>query len=150
VILLAFLGFNVFKYLGNATDTVSDIFKPILSFFGRGVTKTVGTTVNVAGKGTKGIVDATTGTINSGLDVLENRLENREETDKGKSEKHYRKKGPEDDDTNSTTQRRGEGKGGYCYIGQDNGDGVCMKVNNAESCMSGDIFDSAASCRDSK
>ena len=146
ILVLAFLGFNVFQYLSGATENVAGVLKPIFSLFGRGVTKTVSTTVSVGAEGTKGIVDATAGTITSGLGKLEDKLEDRDE-----KEVRHKRKGPREDVSGSVTQRRGgENKSGYCYIGEENGQGVCQKVSSETECMSGSLYSTLDSCQNSR
>lgn len=142
IILLAFLGFNVFKYLGGATTKITDIFKPILAFFGKGVTKTVGTTVDVGAKGTKGIVDATKNTVDSGLHALEDKMEDKEENEE-KNKKVRKDKTPEAAPARSNTK-----SGGYCYIGSEDGVRSCARVGSKEECMSGDLFSTLQECKD--
>lgn len=146
ILVLAFLGFNVFQYLSGATENVAGVLKPIFSLFGRGVTKTVGTTVSVGAEGTKGIVDATAGTITSGLGKLQDKIEDRDE-----KEVSRKRKGPREDVSGSVTQRRGgENKSGYCYIGEENGQGVCQKVSSETECMSGSLYSTLDSCQNSR
>ena len=106
VIVLGILGLNIFSYLGKVTDNISDILRPITALFGKGVTKTVKTTVDVGAKGTKGIVNTTTNVIDSGLNSLEkkldgdkprNKIDNRKKNlnkDKGKALKPVKKEKP--------------------------------------------------------
>ncbi len=142
IILLAFLGFNVFKYLGGATTKITDIFKPILAFFGKGVTKTIGTTVDVGAKGTKGIVDATKNTVDSGLNALEDKMENKEENEE-KNKKVRKDQGPK------PSLARGSGKSaGYCLIGSEGGVRSCARVDSKGDCESGDLFFTLQECKD--
>jgi len=162
IVVLAILGLNIFRYLGKATDTVSDIFKPITALFGKGVTKTVKKTVDVGAKGTKGIINTTTNVIDSGLNTLEkkldgdkirNKIDDRKKkkvnNDLGKAVKPHKKKpkkGPEPDDAGSKTQMQSKGKAGFCYIGEDRGFRSCIKVGEEDKCMSGEIFPTKELC----
>ena len=74
IIILAFLGFNLFTYLGKATGVVADVLKPMLAVLGFGAGETVKQTVNVSAEGTKGVVDVAAGTVGSGIDLLEQGL----------------------------------------------------------------------------
>ena len=155
IIFLAFLGFNIFNYLSNVTQTLTDILQPILSVLGKGVSRTVGTTVKVGAEGTKGIIDATSGTITGGLSRLEGRLDDKQQnkidskspdTDSVQPKNRRRpRKGPEPDEAGSRTQR-GTHKSGYCYIGEDRGFRSCIRVNEGDECMSGDIFPTRDLC----
>jgi hypothetical protein len=72
LILLAFLGFNIFSTLSNVTDSIANIFKPILSLFGLATVNLTSKSLDVATEGTKGLANATTNVIDSGLDILNN------------------------------------------------------------------------------
>ena len=50
------------------------------------------------------------------------------------------------DDSTSRTQKHQSGKAGYCYIGEDRGFRSCIKVDEGDKCMSGDIFPSEEIC----
>ena len=171
IIVLTILGFNIFKYLGNATENLSNIFAPITAFFGSGITKTVKNTIDTSAEGTKGIIDTTTSVLDSGLSTLENKLnsnitrnkiddkkKDREDSSvKDKNNKQYEgkahepkhkepvKKGPEPDDAGSKTQSKAS-KTGFCYIGEDRGFRSCIRVNQGDTCMSGDIFPTKDLC----
>ncbi len=142
IILLAFLGFNVFKYLGGATTKITDIFKPILAFFGKGVTKTIGTTVDVGAKGTKGIVDATKDTVDSGLHALEDKMENKEENEE-KNKKVGKNTGPKPAPPQGNTK-----SGRFCYIGSEGGVRSCASVDSKNQCMSEELFSTLQECKD--
>lgn len=171
IIILTILGFNIFKYLGNATENLSNIFAPITAFFGSGITKTVKNTIDTSAEGTKGIIDTTTSVLDSGLSTLENKLNsnvtrnkiddkkkdqvdssvkdknNKQYEGKAREQKHKEpvKKGPEPDDAGSKTQSKAS-KTGFCYIGEDRGFRSCIRVNQGDTCMSGDIFPTKDLC----
>ena len=170
-IVLAILGFNIFRYLGNVTENVSNIFGPLFSFFGKGITSTVKTTIDTSAEGTKGIIDKSTSAIDSGLSALENKLNNNvvrnkiddktEDKDSAKGKSNINKnegkavaapkkidkkpKGPVPDDSGSRTQNK-PSKAGYCYIGEDRGFRSCIRVTENDTCMSGDIFPTKELC----
>lgn len=72
LILLAFLGLNIFSTLGNVTDSITNIFKPILSLFGLATINLTSKSLDVATEGTKGLANATTNVLDSGLDIVNN------------------------------------------------------------------------------
>ena len=76
LVLLAFLGFNIFKVLGFVTDNVSNILKPILSFFGILTIDTAQKTVDVASTGTKGLVNTSDKLLTTGIDFINNISQN--------------------------------------------------------------------------
>ena len=53
---------------------------------------------------------------------------------------------PEPDEASSRTQVNRATKGSYCYIGEDRGFRSCVKIEDGEKCMSGDIFPTQAVC----
>ena len=69
ILILAFLGINVFSYLEMGTEKTVDIFAPILKLFGYQTLETTKQTINTSATGTKAGVDivanTTTGTINA-------------------------------------------------------------------------------------
>ena len=170
ILILAILGFNLFSYLGNVTDTLSQVFGPLASLFGRGITGTVKQTIDVSAEGTKGIIDTSTKVVDTGLNALEGRLNGnvpRNKIDDPKKDDNQNsngkaintnandstnesstsntQKGPQPDDAGSKTQGK-PGKAGYCYIGEDRGFRSCIRVDRDDTCMSGEIFPTKALC----
>ena len=74
IIILAFLGINLFSYLGIATDKITSIFKPVLSFFGYAVGDTVKQTSDVTAEGVKAATDITANTVDTGVDIIQDSL----------------------------------------------------------------------------
>jgi hypothetical protein len=170
VLILAFLGFNIFTYLGKVTEETAGFLKPILSIFGYGAATTVKQTTNVAATGAKGLVDVAAGTVTSGVGLLEKGLDAKKTQGQTRNKiddttpstpstsnavdqavtrnKPQQPRGePMPDDAGSRTQlSRGSGKAGYCYIGEDRGFRSCIKVGEADMCMSGDIFPTQEIC----
>ena len=139
LLILAFLGFNLFNYLGKGFDVIRDFFSPILGWFGYGVGETTKSIVSTTASGTKSVIDVTSNTLTSGINVLENELT-------GKALRQ-RKQIPEPDDASSTTQlSKPKSKAGFCYIGEDRGFRSCIEVGEGDKCMSGDIFPSMDVC----
>ena len=160
VLILAFLGFNIFTALGKATDTTKGILGPFLSALGFGVGETVKQTVDVTAEGAKLGVDVAAGTVDDAVTLLEksvgvkgvqfNRIDDPSKTTQDALDNAIKKQQssvPEPDDSSSATQRdAGAQKAGYCYIGEDRGFRSCLKVNEGDQCMSGDIFPSMEIC----
>jgi len=69
ILILAFLGINVFSYLQMGTEKTTDFFAPVLKLFGYETLETTKQTVETSATGTKAGVDivanTTTGTINT-------------------------------------------------------------------------------------
>ena len=177
IILLALIGFNVFTYLDDITrwfsETFGAPFQAVARFLGYAAIDTAQTTVDVSAQGTKSAVDIAAGAATSGIDVLQQTIEQKQDQDQdqdqdpqsqqgqqGQSRKknsqmsssaalqralsHANKQPPQPDDATSRTQRTG--KSGYCYIGEDRGFRSCIKVGEEDTCMSGDIFPTHAIC----
>tara|TARA_B100001769_G_C22112412_1_gene602247 strand:- start:7331 stop:8005 length:675 start_codon:yes stop_codon:yes gene_type:complete len=158
ILILAVLGFNLFRYLGILTDTTVEVVKPIARVVGKTSGDVIKQTAVVSGEGTKGLVDVASGTIVSGVDVLQQNINNsntrnnliRDNIDnKNKQDEEYYKPSnnfiPIPDDAGSTTQSS-QNKAGYCYIGEDRGFRSCIRVSENDTCMSGDIFPTEALC----
>ena len=82
IIVLAFLGFNVFQYLAYGTQEIADFFGPftnnILGIFGSTTAQTIDvategtrTAVNVAADTSTELIDTTANIIDSGLDRIQ-------------------------------------------------------------------------------
>lgn len=160
IIILAFLGINLFHYLGIATDTTTRILAPILRFLGVSAGETIKQTVNISAEGTKKAVDVVSGTVDDAVSILEkaidkdgieiNNINNRRITTHkalDNAERKYKATLPEADDAGSVTQKsKTTTKTGYCYIGEDRGFRSCIRVDQADECLSGEIFPSHGVC----
>lgn len=75
ILLLAFLGFNIFAYLAYGTQELADFFGPLTAQFVGIFAFLTGRTVEVAAEGTKNVVDAaaygSTAIIDTSADVIE-------------------------------------------------------------------------------
>jgi len=165
IIILLFLGVNIFSYLGDFLQKLKEISGPFLKntleSLGYIVTETTKDVTSTAATGAKLGVDVAAGTIESGLDVIQGQLDI-DDSDKTPSHKQQQasisasltsaladaedKSEPIPDDATSSTQRNGSNKSGYCYIGEDRGFRSCIYVKENETCMSGDIFPSSDLC----
>lgn len=161
ILVLAALGFNLFFAVGDVTDSVLSFLSPILSLVGMGVGNTVKGTAQTAAEGGKLALDVAAGTVTSATDLLQSQMTpgkqkvtkdstrmSEQMTKKSESEKQMRVNPPPSaDETTSVTQRNGKGrKGGFCYIGEENGIRSCLRVSDASMCMSGEIFPTKDIC----
>ena len=172
IVILLFLGVNIFSYLGdffqNIKDTSAPIIGSILQNLGLVVTETTKDVTQITAEGAKLGVDVAAGTVESGIDVIQGQLD----IDQGSSQNNSSapnsnsnaKQGllsaslssaladaeynsePLPDDATSSTQRAGPTKSGYCYIGEDRGFRSCVSVKDSDVCMSGQIFPSNEIC----
>jgi hypothetical protein len=173
IMVLAFLGFNIFSYLsqGSAylaagTQEVTGIFAPLLRMiFGTSVAVT-GETIDVAAEGGKAVVSTTAAGVNTGLsavqDVTPNKAsgsvhstsveEDNQDMEEAKSSLNKalsKNKSNEDGDyepNEAASSIHETGKAGWCFIGEDRGHRTCSKVSETDKCMSGDIFPSQQIC----
>ena len=161
ILIIGFLGFNIFATLGDLTTTTNSILHPIFSFFGYAVGDTVKQTTNIAAKGVKFGADVTANTVDRTVNIMEDSIESndnkfniRDDDDDDDDDKPFivNKKArkvlpiPSPDDATSSTQRNQQGKPGYCYIGEDRGFRSCIKMEDNDECMSGNIFSSEEIC----
>jgi hypothetical protein len=179
ILILAFLGFNLFGTLGEITDKLKQLLAPLLSTLGYDIGQTIKQTTQVSATGAKAGIDIAAGTIDDAVTLLEkgvgvkdvsfkhiddttthiddttthiddttthidNRTTNQDVFNQ--SVKHKQRMTPSPDEAGSTTQRTTIPKSGFCYIGEDRGFRSCIKVENADECMSGDIFPSREIC----
>ena len=165
IIILAFLGFNIFSYLSTGTQEVSNIFAPILKkLFGITLSTTT-QTIDVAAEGGKAVVSGTASAANTGLSAVQNVTPmpknvyssvssipvDEEPNDKYKNNLNKtlneRNKGEMNDyvphEASSSVHAK---ESGWCFIGSDNGTRTCSKVEVDDVCMSGDIFPSHEIC----
>ena len=170
ILILAFLGFNIFVYLAKGTQDITNFFGPLIKMV-VGLTAVItGDVVDVAAEGTKTVVDATAGTIDKGLTAVQNITPNTPNSNfkappsqpqqqqpdlmanntlnkaintsqsKQPSSSNYQA-----DDSTSNIQG-GTTKSGWCYIGEDRGFRSCAQVGDNDKCMSGDIFPTQEVC----
>ena len=155
IILLSFLGLNIFTYLSDGTNFLTNLFGPIISSTGEITGNTSKNVVSNASTGTqqiiqtgsdtaKNIVDvASTGTTSS-IGFLQDKLKkntsivNPENSNK-KIDKIDSQPQPEPVTTQALQQ-------GYCFIGKINDTRNCAKVNQRQQCMSGDIYPTMDIC----
>jgi hypothetical protein len=84
ILLLAFLGINIFAYLEKGTETTTDIFgrifTPILKLFGYEVLETTKVTVEESATGTKAGVDMVANTTTGAINTVENKARSNNST----------------------------------------------------------------------
>jgi hypothetical protein len=155
---LSFLGFNIFVYLAKGTQTISEIFKPVVERLGYLLGITTLQTINVSAKGTQSVVNATTDVINTSLNTIENttqvnqsgQTQNNSHPDitqhntlnqaLNNTISQRQQSGGEDYQADDSTSSIQLGKAGWCYIGEDRGFRSCAEVGVNDTCMSGEIF----------
>jgi len=166
ILILAFLGFNIFAYLAKGTQDITSFFAPLLGkIFGTTVAVT-GQAVDVSAEGAKAVVGGTAGVVQSVLSAVQDVTPNVAQSDvKGQPINQQQvdvysqgdqstlnralntaqsQQSPQQDyeahDASSSM------KSGWCYIGEDRGFRSCAQVGVNDTCMSGDIFPSQEIC----
>jgi len=147
VIILLFLGVNIFSYLGDFLQKIkeSHFIQNILKSLGYGITQGTKEVTEVTADAAKLGVDVAAGTVESGIDVIQGQLD-LEQSPLSKKNNIAQQSAPQmsslnsaladaeertepqPDDAMSSTQRLGTGKSGFCYIGEDRGFRSCIKV----------------------
>jgi hypothetical protein len=171
VVILALLGFNVFTYLAKGTD----VFKNFMASYGKYIPEGIKKTLNLTEKGTalgldvaagsiqdvkkiitkstgiadKGIADKGTGIADKGTGIAsktwkarDKKLEQSIDAGNFKGLNNFPQHEP--DKTDSNVQEKS--KKGWCYVGTDRTFRSCIKVNESDRCMSGEIFPTKDIC----
>jgi len=168
ILILAFLGFNIFVYLAKGTQDITNFFGPVAEkLFGASVGVT-GQTVDVAAEGAKAVVGGTAATVKTGLTAVQDITPNSANTSIT-SQPIQNIPPAQIDNTslnkaiNTASQNQNEnqqdyqaheaqssihsaGKTGWCFIGEDRGFRSCAQVGADDICMSGDIFPTQELC----
>ena len=170
ILILAFLGFNIFVYLAKGTQDITNFFGPLIKMV-VGLTAVItGDVVDVAAEGTKTVVDATAGTIDKGLTAVQNITPNTPNSNFKAPPSQPQQQQPDlmanntlnkaintaqskqpsstdyQADESTSNIQGGNTKSGWCYIGEDRGFRSCAQVGDNDKCMSGDIFPTQEVC----
>jgi hypothetical protein len=161
IILLSFVGINIFIFLAKGLEGFSDIFKPIV----KSILKLIGYTSFEIVKDTETGIETSKnfiiGAIEGGIEnVKQNQNLNQQSiNDDDNDEPNYTKNtimdkiqqnNPQDtlqykeDDSSSNIQTKN--KSGYCYIGEDKGIRYCESVGVNDKCVSGNIYPTEDLC----
>ena len=169
ILILAFLGFNIFIYLAKGTQEVNSFFAPLLTKMGGLFGMVTGQVVDVSAEGAKAVVNTTAGAVDTGLSAVQDITPNKAKSSVpsepvsqqnqhditsqntlNKALNSTQSKQPtsndyEADDASSNIQG-GAPKPGWCFIGEDRGFRTCAQVSVDDKCMSGDIFPTQEIC----
>jgi hypothetical protein len=169
ILILAFLGFNIFAYLAEGTQTVTNIFGPLINkLFGTTVAIT-GQAVDISAEGAKAVVGGTASVIESGLTAVQDVTPNgatapssvkgqpinqqqvdiMQQSTLNRALNTAQSQQPQQQDyqaNEASSSINNTGKAGWCYIGDDRGFRSCAQVGVNDTCMSGDIFPSQEIC----
>jgi hypothetical protein len=171
ILILAFLGFNVFVYLAKGTQDITSFFSPLLTQLFGVTANTAGQVVDVSAEGGKAVVSGTANTVNTGLTAVQNVTPGGANANSSLPNQSIQGSVPQQDTSqqnalnralNQSSGQQGSsqkhdyeaneasssviGKAGWCYIGEDRGFRSCTQVGVNDVCMSGDIFPSNEIC----
>ena len=164
VLILAFLGFNIFVYLAKGTQDLASFFGPITQKLFGTTAYVAGQTVDVAAEGAKAVVGGTATTVNTGLSAVQDITPNNatssiqsqpvqgqptsRPSDNGlnKALNNSQEQNMDYQAVEASSSVHSAGKSGWCFVGEDRGFRSCALVNEDDKCMSGDIFPSQELC----
>ena len=163
ILILAFLGFNIFAYLAKGTQDITSFFAPLLGkIFGTTVAVT-GQAVDVSAEGAKAVVGGTASVVQSGLSAVQyvtpnvapsavkgqpvnqQQVDITQQSTLNRALNTAQSKQPHQQDYEAHDASSSM-KSGWCYIGEDRGFRSCAQVGPNDTCMSGDIFPNQEIC----
>jgi hypothetical protein len=135
ILILAFLGFNIFSFLAKGTSVAAYLTQALANIIAWFTSKTVTTASAIASA-------VATNTVSTASNVADNVTNNAVEAAKHIEQvTEPAQKKNEDYAANETAS-----KVGWCYIGEDRGYRSCAQVGASDKCMSGEIFPSQEIC----
>jgi hypothetical protein len=168
ILILAFLGFNIFVYLAKGTETLNSVFSPIINMFSGIFGDTVGQVVDVSAEGAKSVVNTTAKVADAGLSGVQQITPNKASSSVSSvpvtknqpdlmsnnslnkalntSQSSQSPNNEYQADEASSSIQSGPPKSGWCYIGEDRGFRTCAEVGPNDKCISGDIFPNQDLC----
>ena len=167
ILILAFLGFNIFAYLAKGTQDVTNAFAPLIKLIFGTTVEVAGQAVDVTAQGAKVVVGGTAGAIESGLTAIQDITPNgapssvkgqpvsqqppdvmqQSSLNKALNTSQQSQQSQQDYQAyEASSSVNTSGKAGWCYVGVDKGFRTCAQVGVNDTCMSGDIFPSQEIC----
>ena len=161
-IIIGFLCLTLFLYLEKPADkSLKNLYDPVLKYLGMNITNQdiQKAAVNKLAKALdeKKVVNKIDKDKEDDTDDYEENNKKEitsnsaaEEQASNLLKRKYKKKPviptPDEASTNSLHTNKPKSKAGFCYIGEDAGNRSCIKVEEGDVCMSGDIFPTQAIC----
>ena len=148
IIVLSFIGINVFIYLAYGTEVIKDFSKPLVKAVSNILLALGITTTDLVLSGTKSmantsdaVVKTTSDNVTTGLtgsiDEIRDTLNN--------SKEHSNDNDNDGDSDGDSDESSVDGKN-YCYVGKHKNKRYCTKIHNKNKCMSGDIYSTLDKC----
>lgn len=172
ILLLAFLGFNIFNYLAKGTQATTDVLSPfrayITSFFNYGPTSISSVQVSdedvddddkdddsqqngknkpISAENAKPNM-ASVSKMSPDLADNQNAPDNAQNTalNRALNVSKQQELPKQEYVANDSYENTQQGKAGWCYIGSEQGYRSCSQVGEADICMSGNIFPTQDVC----
>ena len=173
ILILSFLGFNIFIYLAKGTQDITNFFGPLLQKVFGYTASVTGQVVDVSAEGAKGVVNTSANIATTGLSSIQNVAESvspqssstslksqsvqnttqppdlldKNTLNKALNSSQVKTQGEDYQASEATSSvHLSNGKSGWCYIGEEKGFRTCAQVEDSDMCMSGDIFPSQEIC----
>lgn len=167
ILILAFLGFNIFTYLAKGTQDIASVFAPLTKMIFGATAQITGQAVNISAEGAKAVVGGTAGAVTTGLNavqditpngapssvkgqpVTQQQVDTLQQLTLNKALNTAQTQQPQQQDyeaNEASSSVHSAGKAGWCYVGMDRGFRSCAQVGVNDTCMSGDIFPSQEIC----
>ena len=174
ILILGFLGFNIFVYLAKGTQDINDFFGPLVKKITSLFVGVTGQVVDVSAEGAKAVVNTSADVVTTGLTGVQNITPTQQNSATKTKGQDIKTTFPQGDvaqantvnkainsstaqkqqvngedyqaDEASSSIQNGAPKAGWCYIGEDRGFRSCAEVGVNDTCMSGDIFPTQQIC----
>ncbi len=138
LIVLSFLGYNILNYLADGTDIFTDFLKKLGLGLEKSTKKIVKTALPPLKKDKLKKV--------SNTDIYNEELDDDLQKDIDNKRVNPKKVKDVMPTNNNNSIIKPTNKKGYCYIGTDRTYRSCVKVNESDQCMSGQIFPTKDLC----
>lgn len=175
ILILAFLGINVFIYLAKGTQTFTEFLAPYLNYIGITALNTTKQVIDTSAKGLNEAGNIVETELKRNTMEQQQTLKQLEKKDKinnlGTTNYDYKKEKDHDDDEcvipkknnlmkaldnaaqttdymadDALSSIQQQSKTKWCYIGEEKGVRNCVRLSESQKCMSGDIFPSSDIC----
>ena len=147
ILILAFLGFNIFVYLAKGTQNITNFFAPLLEkIFGTSIA-TTGQVVYVTS-----LTDVQNVTPNLAKSTIplqpvnQPQIDTIQQSSLNKALNTSQEQQPMYQSDSASSSIQSGGKAGWCYIGEDRSFRTCAEIGVNDSCMSGEIFPTHEIC----
>lgn len=170
LLILALLGFNLFKYFGTIVDKLRQVLKPLLSVLGYYVGETSKQTIDMAAEGSKYGIDQVTNATDSTIDLAEKGMGVKKPTKKTEKAKKVEKPTINESENQKkvintinkkitekqdkpvqikpieTEENKVSSKGNWCFLGKEKNVRQCVEIRDSNNCISNELFPTEQLC----